>query len=92
MSVGLNHSVAIEPEGGGNVVTGAPPAGPAGNWDTMGWGYWQKSNWPWVPSVDSWKWMDSRRMTNVCDRWEKNHTNMLQFAFFNGDGFETWEK
>jgi hypothetical protein len=41
--------------------------------------------------VDSWKWMDSRRMTNICERWAKNHTNALQYALFNGDGFESWE-
>lgn len=82
VSVGLKHSVAIEPEGGGNVVDG--PA----NWDTMGWGYWK---YPFVPSVDSWKWQDSRRMTNICERWSKNHTNALQYALFNGDGFESWE-
>jgi hypothetical protein len=36
VSTGLNHSVAIEPEGGGNlVVLNDEGAGP-GNWDTMG--------------------------------------------------------
>ena len=62
-----------EPEVGGNVVDGG-----AANWDTMGWGYW---SYPYVPSVYSWKWMDSRRMTNICERWSKNHTNALQCAY-----------
>lgn len=78
VSVGLNHSVAIEPEGGGNVANSDAAdanAGIAANWDTMGWGYW---GYPYVPSVDSWKWLDSRRMTNICERWSKNHTNALQ--------------
>ena len=50
--------------------------------------YWK---YPYVPMVDSWKWLDPRRMTNVCERWSKNHTNALQYALFNGDGFESWE-
>jgi iron(II)-dependent oxidoreductase len=41
--------------------------------------------------VDTWKWLDSRRMTNVCERWAIDHTNALQGAWFNGVGFETWE-
>lgn len=30
-------------------------------------------------------------MTNVCDRWQTNRTNVIQGAFFNGVGYETWE-
>jgi hypothetical protein len=38
VSVALNHSVAIEPEGGGNVVNSDQKTGKmAANWDTMGW-------------------------------------------------------
>jgi hypothetical protein len=88
VSVGLNHSVAIEPEGGGNLVVLNEDGEGPGNWDTMGWGYWK---YPYVPSVDTWKWFDSRRLTHVCERWAKNHTNALQYALFNGDGFESWE-
>ena len=91
VSVGLKHSVAIEPEGGGNVVGkegSSDPSDHPANYDTMGWGYWK---YPYVPSVDSWKWQDSRRMTNICERWSKNHTNALQYALFNGVGFESWE-
>jgi hypothetical protein len=54
----------------------------------MGWGYWKYS---YIPQVDTWKWQDARRMTNICERWSKNHTNALQYALFNGDGFEAWE-
>ena len=25
-------------------------------------------------------------MTNICERWAKDHTNALQYALFNGDG------
>merc|ERR1719272_2877024 len=81
-SVRIGHPIAIEPEGGGRASDGN------GNWDTMGWGYWKS---PPVPMVDSWKWFDPRRMTNICERWSKDHTNALQYALFNGDGFESWE-
>jgi formylglycine-generating enzyme required for sulfatase activity len=30
-------------------------------------------------------------MVHVCDRWNKDKTNNLQFAFFNGVGYESWE-
>ena len=54
----------------------------------QGWGYWK---YPDIPNIDTWKWLDSRRMTNVCERWALDHTNALQGAWFNGVGFETWE-
>jgi hypothetical protein len=38
--------------------------------------------------VDRWKFFDGRRMTHVCNRWAKNHSDDLQAAFFNGVGFE----
>ena len=30
-------------------------------------------------------------MINVCDRWARDKTENLQFAFFNGVGYESWE-
>ena len=40
---------------------------------------------PDIPNIDTWKWLDSRRMTNVCERWAQDHTNALQGAWFNGE-------
>jgi formylglycine-generating enzyme required for sulfatase activity len=57
-------------------------------WDVLGWGYWP---YPPEPVVDTYKWLESRHRTHVCDRWAKDHTHNLQAAFFNGDGFESWE-
>lgn len=37
------------------------------------------------------RWLEPRRLTNVCNRWSTNHTDDIQFAWFNGAGFETWE-
>ena len=56
--------------------------------DQMGWAYWE---YPFIPSISKRKWIEPRHMIHVCDRWAHNHTNNLQFAFFNGVGFETWE-
>ena len=54
----------------------------------MGWGYW---SYPQIMSVDSWKFLDARRMTNICERWAADHTDALQYALWNGVGFESWE-
>eukprot|EP01126_Amoeba_proteus_P054350 TRINITY_DN6683_c0_g2_i2.p1 TRINITY_DN6683_c0_g2~~TRINITY_DN6683_c0_g2_i2.p1 ORF type:complete len:367 (-),score=73.60 TRINITY_DN6683_c0_g2_i2:218-1318(-) len=79
-SVQVGHPLALEPEGGMPVVNI--------NWTTLSWGYWDL---PWVPSVDLYKWLDSRHMTHVCSRWATNRTDVIQAAFFNGVGYETWE-
>ncbi|MDR3628463.1 MAG: SUMF1/EgtB/PvdO family nonheme iron enzyme, partial [Ignavibacteriaceae bacterium] len=57
-------------------------------YDQMGWGYW---DYPFIPSISKMKWVEPRHMVHVCDRWARDHTNNLQYAFFNGSGFETWE-
>lgn len=76
-----NYPLAFEPEGGG--------IDQALNWETMGWGYW---SYPTIPVVDRFKFVTSGKfMTNVCDRWAKEKTNNLQMAWFNGDGYESWE-
>jgi iron(II)-dependent oxidoreductase len=75
------HPVILEPE---NALAGDEML----NWDNMSWGYWQ---YPFVPMVSRYKWLESRHMVNVCDRWNRDKTNNLQFAFFNGVGYETWE-
>lgn len=46
---------------------------------------------PFIPTVDSWKWLEHRHMTNICERWSKNHLDALQYAFFSATGFESWE-
>lgn len=80
-SIDVDHPIGIEPEGGGIAQSL--------NWDTMGWGYWNYGSVS--PPVSKWKWLETRFMTNVCDRWNKNKTNNLQYAWFNGAGYETWE-
>ena len=75
------HPLVFEPEG-------YPDGDEMLNWDNMSWGYWK---YPFVPMISRGKWLDTRHMVNVCDRWNRDKTNNLQFAFFNGAGYETWE-
>ncbi|MBV9852567.1 MAG: SUMF1/EgtB/PvdO family nonheme iron enzyme [Armatimonadetes bacterium] len=79
----LAHPIAVEPENGlGDDL-------PAVAWDTLGWGYW--GNYQPVPGVDRYKWLQPRHLTHVCDRWTHDRTDELQYAWFNGDGYESWE-
>ena len=75
------HPLVFEPEG-------YPDSDEMLNWDNMSWGYWK---YPFVPMISRGKWLEPRHMVNVCDRWNKDKTDNLQAAFFNGAGYETWE-
>jgi gamma-glutamyl hercynylcysteine S-oxide synthase len=77
----VGHPLVFEPEG-------YPDGDEMLNWDSMSWGYWR---YPFVPMVSRGKWLEPRHMVNVCDRWNKDKTDNLQAAFFNGVGYETWE-
>jgi len=57
-------------------------------WNQMAWGYWE---YPFAPMLSALKWLEPRLMINVCDRWNHSKTDNLQYAFFNGVGYETWE-
>jgi formylglycine-generating enzyme required for sulfatase activity len=74
------HPLAFEPEDG--------PSDEALAWNVMTWGQYQ---YPFVPMVDRYKWLESRHMVNISDRWKRDKTDNLQFAFFNGVGWESWE-
>jgi gamma-glutamyl hercynylcysteine S-oxide synthase len=74
------HPLVFEPEGG--------PSDEALAWNIMTWGQYQ---YPFVPMVDKYKWLEPRHMVNISDRWKRDKTDNLQFAFFNGVGWESWE-
>ncbi len=74
------HPLAFEPEGG------CPDEAVAYN--LLTWGQYQ---YPFVPMVDRYKWIEPRHMVNISDRWNREKTDNLQFAFFNGVGWESWE-
>ncbi len=74
------HPLVFEPEGG--------PSDEALAWNLMTWGQYQ---FPFPPLVDKYKWLEPRHMVNISDRWNRDKTSDLQFAFFNGVGWESWE-
>jgi iron(II)-dependent oxidoreductase len=43
---------------------------------------WGQYDYPFAPQVDRSKWLEPRHMVNVSDRWSRNKTDNLQFAFF----------
>jgi len=77
----LGHPLISEPEAG-------LASGEMLNYNVMSWGYF---NYGFAPPVSLFKWLESRHMVHVCDRWVHDHTDDLQTAFFNGTGFESWE-
>lgn len=82
-SLRAGRPLALEPENGLREEIEALA------WNVLSWGYW----WPYqpVPGVDRYKFIEPRHLTHVCDRWAHDRTDMLQYAFFNGDGYESWE-
>jgi len=57
-------------------------------YNNQSWGYWPASA---VPLVSKWKWLEPRHQVHVCDRWATDRTTLLQDAFFNGVGVQSWE-
>jgi len=76
----IGHPLAFQPEGG--------PHDEAVAYDVMTWGQY---SFPFAPRVDRYKWLEPRHMVNISDRWNRDKTDDLQFAFFNGIGWESWE-
>jgi gamma-glutamyl hercynylcysteine S-oxide synthase len=76
----VGHPLAFEPEEG--------PSDEALAWNVMTWGQY---SFPFAPMVDRYKWLEPRHMVNISDRWNRDKSNDLQFAFFNGVGWESWE-
>jgi gamma-glutamyl hercynylcysteine S-oxide synthase len=76
----VGHPLAFQPEDG--------PSDEALAWNVMTWGQY---NFPFVPLADKYKWLEPRHMVNISDRWKRDKTDDLQFAFFNGVGWESWE-
>jgi iron(II)-dependent oxidoreductase len=58
-------------------------------WNTLSWGYfWGYEH---DPGVSVYKWLEPRHQVNITNRWATNKTDDLQYAFFNGIGYNTWE-
>ena len=76
------HSLVFEPEGS--------PSDEALAWNLMTWGQYG-GQYDFVPGVDRYRWLEPRHMVHISDRWNRSKTNNLQYAFFNGEGWESWE-
>jgi iron(II)-dependent oxidoreductase len=77
----VGHPLVLEPEG-------ALASDELLAWNNMSWGYWK---YPFIPEVSRSKWLETRHMVNVCRRWARDKNDDLQYAFFNGVGYESWE-
>jgi formylglycine-generating enzyme required for sulfatase activity len=78
----FGHPLAFEPEGS--------PSDEALAWNVMTWGQYS-GQFNFVPGVDRFRWIEPRHMVNISDRWNRSKTDDLQYAFFNGEGWESWE-
>ncbi len=76
----IDHPLAFEPEGS--------PHDEGISWNVMTWGQY---TFQFVPTVDRFRWLEPRHMVNIQGRWVRDKTDDLQFAFFNGEGWESWE-
>jgi gamma-glutamyl hercynylcysteine S-oxide synthase len=79
----IGYPVAFEPEGS--------PSDEALAWNVMTWGQYTEQ-FTFFPGVDRFRWLEPRHMVNISDRWNRNKTDDLHYAFFNGEGWESWEK
>lgn len=76
----VGHPLGFEPESG--------PHDEGLAWNVLTWGQY---SFHFVPSVDRYKWLEPRHMVNISDRWNHDKNDDLQYAFFNGVGWESWE-
>jgi gamma-glutamyl hercynylcysteine S-oxide synthase len=76
----LGHPLAFEPEDG--------PSDEALAWNVLTWGQYK---FQFAPTVDRYRWLETRHQVNIQGRWNRDKTDDLQYAFFNGEGWESWE-
>jgi len=76
----VDHPLAFEPE--------ESPHDEEISWDVLNWGQYE---FQFVPTVDRYRWLEPRHQVNIQGRWLRDKTDDLQFAFFNGEGWESWE-
>ena len=78
----IGHPLALEPELG--VAHDEMLA-----YNVMSWGEGWKSTF--VPMLSRYKWLESRHMVNLVDRWVHDRNDDLQIVFLNGIGYVSWE-
>ncbi|HEX6772193.1 MAG TPA: formylglycine-generating enzyme family protein, partial [Acidobacteriaceae bacterium] len=76
----LGRPLAFEPE--------MSPSDEALAWNVLTWGQYK---FQFAPTVDRYRWLETRHQVNIQGRWNRDKTDDLQYAFFNGEGWESWE-
>ena len=76
----IDHPLAFQPEMG--------PSDEALAWNVLTWGQYK---FQFTPTVDRFRWLEPKHQVNIQGRWNRDKTDDLQFAFFNGEGWESWE-
>jgi gamma-glutamyl hercynylcysteine S-oxide synthase len=79
----LEYPIALQPE---NAIKDLKMV----EWNTMSWGSY-RGDYQYVPGVSVYKWLETRHQVNITNRWEIDKTDDLQYAFFNGIGYNSWE-
>ena len=51
----------------------------------------ERERYPYIPAVDTMKYLEPRWMTLLSDRWSQDKHSQLQQAWFNGIGVENWQ-
>ena len=77
------HPLAFEPE--------LSPSDEALSWNVMSWWSFHPPATQLAPEIYRFKWLETRHMANISDRYNRAKTDDLQTAFFNGIGWESWE-
>ena len=84
----LNYHIALQPEVNLSDLKML-------EWNTMSWGYywknWDSPHFGYVPAVSLYKWIEPRHQVSLTDRWAIDKADDLQYAFFNGIGYNAWE-
>jgi len=85
---GINYPIALQPEVNFSDLKMT-------EWNRMSWGYyfpdWGQLKYNYIPGVSLYKWLEPRHQVHITDRWAINKTDNLQYAFFNGVGYNSWE-
>ncbi len=75
------HPLVFQPES-------PPTSDEALIWNNQSWG---KASTEIIPAVSKLKWLESRHMVNVENRWARDRTDDFHYIFFNGLGYVSWE-
>jgi iron(II)-dependent oxidoreductase len=91
--LGISRSFRIASDQTGHPLALEPEEPPISDemlvYNNMGWGEDWKHDF--LPPVSRDKWLESRHMVNIVNRWAHDRNDDLQQVFFNGAGYVSWE-